>query len=126
MLKRCAVARMPALCASSMAAAYCSGVTFWTLPSRSSTQILTIWTPRETFSRTALRASSSFSIWIRRPHRLLAGDAAAGAEEARRARDHLVAHRKQFEIVGAEAHGGADAPIAALLADRGSACRARR
>ena len=63
MLKMCAVTRMPALCASSMMAAYCAGVTFWTLPSRSSTQTLTICTPSAALSRTALRPSSSVSIW---------------------------------------------------------------
>ena len=63
----------------------------------------------------------------RRTHRLFAGDAASGAEEARGAGDHLVAHRHKFEIVRAHAHGGADAAVAALLqvADQLLAVRAQ-
>src|SRR5262249_41210907 len=62
MLKMWAVARIPSLWASSMAAPYCDGVTFCTLPSRSSTQILMISIFLEKFCRTASRASSSLLI----------------------------------------------------------------
>src|SRR5215207_9463414 len=51
----------------------------------------------------------------RRAQRLGPGDAAARAHEARGAGYHLVAYRQQFEIISAHAHGGAHAPIGALL-----------
>src|SRR5438552_19130639 len=55
--KRCAVTLKPRLCASSMTAPYISGVSFLYLPSRLSTQILTMSTLCAAASSTALRPS---------------------------------------------------------------------